>query len=172
MDENLTTRHGKSRGKRKNLARCYGQDLMRGEHIMGRRANAAIPGGGTGKNSAYLFRTPDGYAAGEDAQAFGTGTSVFDPVLCEIVYSWFCPQGGAILDPFAGGSVRGIVAARMGYVYTGIDLSRRQIEANQQQAAEIVPQHCPNWIVGDSAYVRDLASGPFDLVFTCPPRAR
>ena len=31
-----------------------------------------------------------------------TGTSIFDPVLCEIAYRWFCPEGGAILDPFAG----------------------------------------------------------------------
>lgn len=34
-------------------------------------------------------------------------TSVFDPVLCEVAYTWFCPKGGAILDPFCGGSVRG-----------------------------------------------------------------
>jgi hypothetical protein len=31
-------------------------------------------------------------------------------VLCEIAYRWFSPPGGLILDPFAGGSVRGIVA--------------------------------------------------------------
>ena len=39
------------------------------------------------------------------------GTSIFDPVLCEIAYRWFCPEGATVLDPFAGGSVRGIVAA-------------------------------------------------------------
>ena len=31
------------------------------------------------------------------------GTSVFDPVLCECMYRWYVPQGGKILDPFAGG---------------------------------------------------------------------
>ena len=31
-----------------------------------------------------------------------SGTSIFDPVLCELVYRWFCPAGGAVLDPFAG----------------------------------------------------------------------
>jgi hypothetical protein len=65
------------------------------------------------------------------------GTSVFDPVLCEVMYSWFCPEGGAILDPFAGGSVRGVVAATIGYQYTGIDLSARQIEANRANWDEI-----------------------------------
>ncbi|HXF87125.1 MAG TPA: hypothetical protein VNK48_02075 [Xanthobacteraceae bacterium] len=44
----------------------------------------------------------------------GSGTSIFDPVLCEIAYRWFCPPGGSVLDPFAGGSVRGIVASRLG----------------------------------------------------------
>lgn len=31
------------------------------------------------------------------------GTSIFDPVLCEVMYKWFCVPGGKILDPFAGG---------------------------------------------------------------------
>ena len=48
------------------------------------------------------------------------GTSVFCPVLCELIYRWFVPAGGSVLDPFAGGSVRGCVAARLGLAYTGI----------------------------------------------------
>ena len=46
-----------------------------------------------------------------------TNVSIFDPVLCELMYDWFVPKGGKILDPFAGGSVRGIVAEEMGYKY-------------------------------------------------------
>jgi len=30
------------------------------------------------------------------------GQSIFDPVLCEIIYSWFCLDHSKILDPFAG----------------------------------------------------------------------
>lgn len=67
------------------------------------------------------------------------GTSVFDPVLCELVYRWFCPQGGMVLDPFAGGSVRGVVAAMLGRRYHGIELRPEQVAANRQQAAAIVP---------------------------------
>lgn len=66
-------------------------------------------------------------------------SSIFDPTLCELVYRWFCPDGGSILDPFAGGSVRGIVAAILGYEYVGVDLSSRQVAANQTQACEIIP---------------------------------
>ena len=42
--------------------------------------------------------------------------SIFDPALCEVIYKWFCPENGDILDPFAGGSVRGIVANYLGFV--------------------------------------------------------
>lgn len=31
------------------------------------------------------------------------GGSIFDPVLCEIMYKWFCPKNGKIFDPFGGG---------------------------------------------------------------------
>ena len=50
---------------------------------------------------------------------------------------WFCPPGGAILDPFAGGSVRGIVAGMLGRAYAGIDLRAEQIAAYEAQAAAI-----------------------------------
>ena len=109
------------------------------------------------------------------------GTSIFDPVLCEVAYRWFCPQGGSIIDPFAGGSVRGIVAALTGRRYTGVDLSGRQIEANTQNWEEIshesvledseCPVIPPNWINGDSSHIEELAPGDYDLFFTCPPYA-
>lgn len=71
-------------------------------------------------------------------EGVGTGTSIFDPVLCELVYRWFTPPGGQVLDPFAGGSVRGIVAAATGRRYHGIDLSAEQIDANRIQAQQIL----------------------------------
>jgi len=37
------------------------------------------------------------------ADGYETGTSIFDPVLCELCYKWFCPQNGKVLDVFAGG---------------------------------------------------------------------
>jgi len=40
------------------------------------------------------------YTAHPDA-AVQSGTSIFDPVLCELAYRWFCPPGGTVLDPFA-----------------------------------------------------------------------
>jgi DNA modification methylase len=99
-----------------------------------------------------------------------SGTSIFDPVLCEVMYHWFCPPGGMILDPFAGGSVRGIVASHRGYDYTGIELSERQVLSNRKQAAGIVPDKMPNWIIGDSnAELGSLQNNTFDFLFSCPP---
>lgn len=101
--------------------------------------------------------------------ASSSGTSIFDPVLCELAYTWFCPPNGAVLDPFAGGSVRGIVAAVLGRHYTGVDLRPEQIEANNEQAAAIVPDNMPRWIVGDSREA--MPDEQFDFVFSCPPYA-
>jgi len=100
-----------------------------------------------------------------------SGTSIFDPVVCELVYKWFCPEGGHIYDPFAGGSVRGIVASVLGRDYTGIDLSQIQVEANKGQAEEITPDKQPGWIVGDSYDMDTLLPGDrhYDLIFSCPP---
>ena len=96
-----------------------------------------------------------------------SGTSIFDPVLCELAYRWFCPQHGKVLDPFAGGSVRGIVAAYLGYDYTGVELRPEQVAANRQQAKALSVS--PIWIVGDSIDIATLAPGEYDLVFSCPP---
>lgn len=123
----------------KEKARCFGQDLMKGEH-------------------------------GNNTEDTSSGTSIFDPVLCELVYRWFCPPGGLVLDPFAGGSVRGIVAAKLGRKYTGVDLSARQIEANREQAALVCGDNQPIWYVGDSRGIgvicKDIKA---DIVFSCPP---
>lgn len=101
-----------------------------------------------------------------------SGTSIFDPVLCELVYRWFCPPGGTILDPFAGGSVRGIVASKLGRAYVGVELRAEQIAANRAQAETLCADPMPVWQEGDSRYIESLCAGlAADFVFTCPPYA-
>lgn len=106
----------------------------------------------------------------------GNGTSVFDPVLCELTYRWFCPDKGTVLDPFAGGSVRGLVASMLNYKYVGVDLRAEQVSANKEQYKKISKDNIlapePTWIVGDSQDVKKLAKGiQPDLLFSCPPYA-
>lgn len=100
-----------------------------------------------------------------------TGTSIFDPVLCELMYKWFCPDNGLILDPFAGGSVRGIVANFLGYNYTGIELRQEQVDSNREQALNILDiANQPQWYCGDSdKLLDDNWQTKFDMLFTCPP---
>lgn len=100
-------------------------------------------------------------------------TSIFDPVLCELMYRWFCPESGNILDPFAGGSVRGVVANYLGYNYYGIDIRQEQVDSNREQALNILPiDNQPNWYVGDSNKVLDdVFNIDFDMILTCPPYA-
>jgi DNA modification methylase len=98
--------------------------------------------------------------------------SIFDPALCEIIYHWFCKDGGDILDPFAGGSVRGIVSNKLGFKYTGIELRQEQVDSNRNQGLDILEiDNQPQWYVGDSNKVLNDFQKEFDLVFSCPPYA-
>ena len=108
-----------------------------------------------------------------------TGTSIFDPVLTEILINWFCPAGGKILDPFAGGSVRGLISVLLGNEYTGIDLREEQIKANYKNFNDLKTDidlngndmHRPNWICEDSMNLRKVVKGEYDFMLTCPPYA-
>ena len=151
----------------------WGKEGQAGK-LPGRKATAIPGGGGTGKNSAWLFKSAeDGYLTNDEMdESQLTGTSIFDPVLCEIAYRWFCPVGGHVLDPFCGGSVRGIVAGELGLNYTGIDLRQEQIDANNKQAEQIGTQPVPRWLAGDSRNIASLTAGEgngYDFIFSCPP---
>lgn len=100
--------------------------------------------------------------------------SIFDPVLCEVMYTWFCKPGGKVLDPFAGGSVRGIVASYKQMDYTGFDIRPEQVEANEKQRHICDGNaHLPTWICKDSAKMNEILTGGgmYDLIFSCPPYA-
>lgn len=95
-------------------------------------------------------------------------TSIFDPVMCEIAYLWFTAEGMQVIDPFAGGSVRGVVAASMGRKYWGSELRREQVDASRMQASELCPENPPQYVCGDS--METLESAPdADFIFSCPP---
>jgi DNA modification methylase len=142
----------------------YWQDRKRAWKAIGIRSEASREDIQTFNNEAF---NSDRYGG-----SFGTlsEVSIFDPCLCEIVYKWFNIDGGKIYDCFAGGSVRGVVAAKLGYDYTGIDLRQEQVDANYENAAEIGV--APVWYCDDSQnadkYVEDES---VDLVFSCPPYA-
>lgn len=96
-------------------------------------------------------------------------TSIFDPVLCELACRWWSGKGAQILDPFAGGSVRGIVASHLGRNYWGCDLRAEQIEANRVQGEALCDgKPMPEWVCGDSLHEVEKAPDA-DFIFSCPP---
>lgn len=187
---------GKSSKKRGKNARTFREDLMKGEgRLNGNPVNGAADGrpkmdgllmslsshpryyeqktaieAKLGRELSNEEFERDYLQMPEESKII-SGTSIFDPVLCELAYRWFCPIGGLVFDPFAGGSVRGIVAAKLNRRYVGIDLSERQLEANREQAAAIcVGCPPPLWIAGDSRQARELCPDlQADFVFSCPP---
>ena len=99
--------------------------------------------------------------------------SEFDPYLAELMYRWFSNEGDIILDPFAGGCVRGVVASVLGREYEGIDINLAQVLANEEQFQNLQERYtnlagCAYWRAGDSETA--LIIEPYvDMVFTCPP---
>lgn len=179
---------------KKKYARTFGQDLMRGEHVVKggkvskveQHVKGVLMSSDSGNNPAYYFKKQEAEKkAGrsltteefqrdwyEGPDTYASGTSIFDPVLCELAYSWFCPPNGTILDPFAGGSVRGIVASKLGRQYIGVELRSEQVDANRVQGDTICSDPMPAWHVGDSRNIdRICADVEADFVFSCPPYA-
>ncbi len=104
-----------------------------------------------------------------------TRTSIFDPVLAELIVRWYTAPGLLTVDPFAGGSVRGIISGMYGRNYLGVDLSAMQVEANLEQLEllerHLAPTGSVEWEIGDAleslGQMDDkCATGG---VYTCPP---
>lgn len=95
-------------------------------------------------------------------QRISGGGSAFDPVLAETMIRWYSPHGGSVLDPFAGGPTRGVVAHTCGREYHGVDLLESQVDYNRAHHSG------PVWHAGDAAQVVPMLGG-FDAAFTCPP---
>lgn len=143
------------------------QERKRAWKAMGIASEVGREGDLTMKGNAARFdhyRVKEGTRAETDEQ----GTSIFDPVLCEIVYRWFSAEGAQIVDPFAGGSVRGVVASCLGRKYWGSELRAEQVEANRAQAADLCAANQPEYVCGDSMVTLESAPDA-DLVFSCPP---
>ena len=104
-------------------------------------------------------------------RAIGNGTSVFDPALAECLIEWFSKEGDTIFDPFAGGSVRGLIASAKSRNYLGIDLSSNQIQENEKQLHLAKAGFEPIWKQGDSSEMNSVVHKCFraDFILSCPP---
>ena len=129
-----------------------------------------------GRDARAYGNNGDDSFLGKQIDSIAGGISIFDPVLTELAYRWFCPPGGTIIDPFTGGSVRGVVAAYLGYQYHGVDLSERQVNANFDNLTEMERDGIKfpgtvHWTAGDSLVTVPRVAAPEskDFLFSCPP---
>lgn len=123
-----------------------------------------------GRAGKLTFNIPMNLKDGRTGNRVKSQTSIFDPVICELAYGWWCPPGGLVLDPFAGGSVRGIVASLLDRKYIGIELRGEQVAANRAQINEHTrgKLYAPKWAEGDAFDL--LPQMPkCDFMFSCPP---
>jgi DNA modification methylase len=118
-----------------------------------------------------VTRKANGELRYEPAPGGPARAAVFDPVLCELMYRWFAPPGGRVLDPFAGTAVAGLVAAKLGRRFTGIDLRGDQLRENAKAAARICTKRDPRpvWMAGDAIDLRRMHPEPIDFAFSSPP---
>lgn len=103
----------------------------------------------------------------EASKVLAQGTSLFDPVLAEIVMRWFCPPDGCILDPFGGEQTKGIVAGVLGLTYRGCEIRPEQVALNSEACKDYPNVH---YDCGDSNNIAEIVKERgFDLCFTSPP---
>lgn len=94
------------------------------------------------------------------------GVSILDPVMAELVCRWFGIEGGTAFDCFAGDTVFGYVAAKLGLCFTGIELRKEQCDLNNER----VQGMSANYICDDGQNVlAHLEPQTQDLFFSCPP---
>jgi hypothetical protein len=92
--------------------------------------------------------------------------SILDPVLSEIVNSWFGLENCKTFDPFAGDTVFGFVSGYMGNKFTGIELRQEQCDINNER----VKEYKAKYICDDGQNVlKHIKPNSQDLLFSCPP---
>lgn len=104
----------------------------------------------------------------KDHESIYTGThSIFPAPLMEmILVRYGGPPGSKILDAFAGGPPRGLVASIMGYQYTGFEIRQEQIDENEA-LLEKLKLTGATYVKSDGRFL-DITD-QFDCGITCPP---
>jgi DNA modification methylase len=99
-----------------------------------------------------------------------SGTSLFDPCLADVLLYWFCKPKGRVLDPFAGGPVRGVISKLRGHHYLGIELRKDQADITRKACDKFKAKGSANIITDTSEnLLNHTAPETCDMVLTCPP---
>ncbi len=122
--------------------------------------------GVTGEDGKSGVRANAGH---EDSKFFSGTHALFSRPLAEALIGRYAGDGKrTILDPFAGGPTRGLLAAHMGHDYHGFDLSQKQIDYNQEVLAENGLTAQAHYYLGDARYLKG-GLPVYDFALTSPP---
>lgn len=104
-----------------------------------------------------------------DHDSIYTGThSVFPAPLVEwVLLRYGGPEGGKILDAFAGGPPRGLVSGIMGYEYHGFEIRQEQIDENLRVIKRCKLENV-HYHLADGRFL-EAGVADFDAALTCPP---
>ena len=99
------------------------------------------------------------------------GTSIMNPVVCELINKWFLPNDGQsynTFDCFAGDTAFGFVSSYLGNSFNGVELRQEQVDFNQKRVNDFDLN--AHYICDDGQNVaKRLEPESQDLLFSCPP---
>jgi DNA modification methylase len=117
---------------------------------------------------------PEGITFSKEFEING-GISKYNNAQCEYLYNLFSKVGDVVFDPFAGGSVRGVIAALKDRSYFGFDVRLEQLEENISQYQAIdeslkIGKFEPIYFHDSSENMGDYtAHESVDFIQTSPP---
>ena len=91
--------------------------------------------------------------------------SLFDPVISQLCYEWFCIKDGHVIDCCAGDTMKGNVIAHLGGKWTGIELRKQQVIHNNNKAF-----NGAKWICDTGENItKHIDYNSADMILSCPP---
>lgn len=94
--------------------------------------------------------------------------SIFNPAVASWIINCFAPPAPClVLDPFAGGGTRAIIAAKAGYNYIGLELRAEEVAAIRERCDRLEIENV-EIIQIDSCSTRWSVTNA-DFLITCPP---
>ncbi len=120
-----------------------------------------------------IGETKEGLLAEGLMSKINEGTSFFDPVLAEIIITWFSSPGFKVLNPFCGEATVAALSSVMGRPFVGVDIRKDQVTKNTA-ILERSGYTSSRFLCGNSANLDTIlddggVTEKFDLIFSSPP---
>lgn len=121
----------------------------------------------------HIGETEDSLLAAGLMAKINSGTSFFDPVLAEIIITWFSRPGWKVLNPFCGEATVAALSSVLGRPFIGIDIRKEQVDKNTKILWDKGYRDA-QFLHGNSIHIDDIFTEnsidpTFDLIFSSPP---